>query len=294
MIKSMTGFGQASSQTGKIQLTVEMKSVNHRFLELAVRMPRELISLEEQVKRKIGAYIRRGKVDVFINVERPDGQDQKVVVNWSLAGEYYNAYQALRERFPFQDEAVSPIEFLSLPEIVQLKEPQEDIQKYAKDILDSVELACQQLIHMRKSEGKNLHEDIAKRIESIDHIIDEIRLRTPAVVQQYQERLAYRMKEMLSGHWEGDEGRILTEVAIFAEKVNIDEELIRLASHCQQFMAILQEQEPVGRKLDFLVQEMNRETNTIGSKANDLEISKRVVDLKAELEKIKEQVQNIE
>ncbi|RXT15040.1 YicC/YloC family endoribonuclease [Ammoniphilus sp. CFH 90114] len=294
MIMSMTGYGQAFTQTNDFQITVEMKTVNHRFLEYAIRMPREFSSLEELIKKKAASYLRRGKADIFISIERSAPVEQKLAINWQLAEEYYNTYQLLRERFSIEGESLRPMDLLALPDLVSKDEPKEDIEKYAQVILDCVELACQQLIHMRKSEGKNLEEDLTNRVRLVSEITEDIRLRAPLVVAHYQTRLTNRIKEFLSGKFEGDEGRILTEVAIFSEKANIDEELTRLASHCQQFFVIMQSQEPVGRKLDFLVQEMNREANTIGSKANDLEISKRVVDLKAELEKIKEQVQNIE
>ncbi|WP_134700305.1 YicC/YloC family endoribonuclease [Ammoniphilus sp. YIM 78166] len=294
MLASMTGYGQAFVQQREFDLRVEMRSVNHRFLEISIRMPREFISLEEVIKKKVCEYVRRGKIELFVAMEKSEAAVQNLTMNWSLAKEYYTLYEELVERFPAVEKSIHPTEFLNLPGLVNMQEAREEVDKYLPAVLESVELACQQLIHMRKSEGKNLQSDLTSRLQSIQLWMEEIRFRTPLVSQQYRERLTNRMKEYLTGQWDGDEARILTEVAVFAEKASIDEELTRLSSHCQQFLLILQEAEPVGRKLDFLVQEMNREANTIGSKANDLEISKKVVDLKAELEKIKEQVQNIE
>ncbi len=294
MITSMTGYGQAFVQQSEFDIRVEMKSVNHRFLEISIRMPREFNSLEEVIKKKVSEYVRRGKIDLFVAKEKSEEPVQNLTMNWSLAKEYYNLYEDLVERFPAVEKRIHPTDFLNLPGLVNMQEAREEVGKYLPTVLESVELACQQLLHMRKSEGKNLQSDVTSRIQSIQSWIEQIRSRAPLVAQQFRERLTNRMKEYLSGQWDGDEARIITEVAVFAEKASIDEELTRLSSHCQQFLLILQETEPVGRKLDFLVQEMNREANTIGSKANDLEISKKVVDLKAELEKIKEQVQNIE
>lgn len=275
-------------------MTIEMKSVNHRFLEISVRMPRDLLALEETIKKKIGDYVKRGKIDVFISIEKAEENSGKLHINWTLAEEYFAAYQQLRERFPFEESSVRPVELMNLPEVIRIEEVQKDAQQYLPPILQSVESACQQLIHMRQSEGNHLQEDLTNRILFITQLVDQIRDRGPLVIQHFRDRLSNRMKEFLNGQWEVDEGRILTEVAAFAEKANIDEELTRLASHCKQFLSNLNSTDSVGRKLDFLVQEMNREANTIGSKANDLEISKLVVDLKAELEKMKEQVQNIE
>lgn len=276
------------------QISVEMKSVNHRFLEISVRMPRDLLSLEELIKKKIGDYVKRGKIDVFITIEKAEGISGKLQINWTLAEEYFAVYQQLRERFPFDEPSIRPIELMNLPEMIRIEEVQKDAELYMRPIMQSVESACQQLIHMRQSEGNHLQEDLTNRIQFVTQLVDQIRDRGPLVIQHYRDRLFNRMKEFLNGQWEVDEGRILTEVAVFAEKANIDEELTRLASHCKQFLSNLDSNDMVGRKLDFLVQEMNREANTIGSKANDLEISKLVVDLKAELEKMKEQVQNIE
>lgn len=276
------------------RISIEMKSVNHRFLEISVRMPRDLLSLEEGIKKKISDYVKRGKIDVFINIEKAEAISGKLHINWTLAEEYFGAYQQLRERFPFEEPSIRPIELMNLAEVIRIEEVQKDAQQYLQPILQTVESACQQLIHMRQSEGNHLQEDLTRRIQFITRLVEDIRVRGPLVIQHFRDRLSHRMKEFLNGQWETDEGRILTEVAVFAEKANIDEELTRLASHCKQFLSNLASKDMVGRKLDFLVQEMNREVNTIGSKANDLEISKWVVDLKAELEKMKEQVQNIE
>jgi len=294
MIKSMTGYGQAMVVLDNLQINVEMKSVNHRFKEIAIRMPREFLSLEEPIKKRIGQYVKRGKVDLFITTEQTNEGSNKVHINWSLAGDYYRAYQEITDRFSFSGAALSPVDLMRMPEVLRLEEPLEELERYQDLILQTVDSACQQFLHMRQFEGQYLQEDLTMRIQLITRLVDEIRERSPLVVQHYKERLVSRIKDFLADNGEIDESRLLTEVAVFAEKANIDEELTRLSSHCEQFLTTLNSADSVGRKLDFLVQEMNREINTIGSKANDLGISQRVVDLKAELEKIKEQVQNIE
>lgn len=294
MIKSMTGYGQAIGKLEGFQIHVEMKSVNHRFKEINVRIPGAFLSLEEPIKKRVGSYVKRGKVDLFISVEHLDLGSNQMHVNWSLAGEYYRAYQELTERFAFSGATLSPVDLMNMPEVIHLKESSQELEKYHDLILQSVDSACQHFIHMRQFEGQNLQEDLCKRIELIVHLVKEIEERSPLVAEHYKERLVNRIKDFLGDKGEIEEGRMLTEVAMFAERANIDEELTRLSSHCQQFLTTMHSMDSVGRKLDFLVQEMNREINTIGSKSNDLGISQRVVDLKAELEKIKEQVQNIE
>lgn len=294
MIKSMTGYGQAIIKVDEFQVHVEMKSVNHRFKEIAVRMPREFFSLEDSIKKRVSQYVKRGKVDLFITTEQGNDSGNKVTINWPLAGEYYRAYQEITERFSFSGERLSPVDLMNMPEVLSMEESSEEWERFHEHIIQAVDSACQQFLHMRQFEGQYLQEDLRKRIHLISQLVGEIRERSPLVGEFYKERLVNRIKDFLADNGEIDEGRLLTEVAIFAEKANIDEELTRLSSHCQHFLTTMDSSDSVGKKLDFLVQEMNREINTIGSKANDLGISQRVVDLKAELEKIKEQVQNIE
>ncbi|HJV44162.1 MAG TPA: YicC/YloC family endoribonuclease [Bacillota bacterium] len=292
MIRSMTGYGQAMVETDSYRILVEMKSVNHRFLEISVRIPREQLFLEDPVKKKIGEWVKRGKIDVYVTFERKEGQHKNITLDWSLVDQYVQFMHNLKDRYSIFQESPRFVDVLNLPEVIQVEENDQVPNNQQELLLQTVDSACQQLLHMRKSEGKVLLEDLSGRIAQISRIVEEIRHRAPLVSNFYRERLLQRMNELIPGEME--DTRFLTEVALFAEKANIDEELVRLGSHCQQFLCIVESEEAIGRKLDFLVQEMNREANTIGSKANDIEISQKVVDLKAELEKIKEQVQNIE
>lgn len=294
MIRSMTGYGQAHVSRDGASVVAEARSVNQRFLDISTRMPREWLSLEEEIKKAVARYVKRGKVELSIAWEQTSSARSRASVNWELANEYYEAYQQIAERFRLPARPLTAIELMNLPEVTKIEEEKENLEKYQNLILQAVDSACQQLYHMRQSEGQRLREDLIQRIRAIKRHAEEIETRAPSVARDYKERLELRMKEFLADKWEADEGKLLTEVAIFAERASIDEELTRLYSHCEQFLATLNENDSVGRKLDFLAQEMNREINTIGSKANDLTISRKVVELKAELEKIREQVQNIE
>jgi len=291
MLQSMTGYGQAYTETDDFKISVEMKSVNHRFLEVSLRMPREYMSAEELIKKKVSEFMKRGRIDLFVNMERKSGSQKVLKVNWDLLEQYIAAYNTLNQRFSVQNQVLLG-DLLSMPEVAALEEPENLSQDFVSPLLNTVESACHQLVHMRKLEGKTLTEDLTLRLAKLDKHILEIKERAPNVVRNYRERLSHRMGEFLMK--EIEETRMMTEAALFADRANIDEELVRISSHCRQFIGILQLTEPVGRKLDFLVQEMNREINTIGAKANDLEISQRVVEIKAELEKIREQIQNIE
>ena len=296
MVRSMTGYGQAMMDTNGYQITVEIRSVNHRFCEITIRTGREFIFIEEVAKRKVSEQIKRGKVDLFITIERnKDKTNKKLAVDWQVVSEYVHAHDAIAEKFRLDPSLLRPFELLTLPDAVQLEQPSYDTTEITDSVLETVTNACHQLIHMRESEGKVLKEEISRRIQQSSSFVEEIRNRAPIVTQNYREKLTLRMKDILSGNnWPIDEGKLMNEVALFSERANIDEELTRLVSHFQQFHMTLEMNVPIGRKLDFLVQEMNREVNTIGAKANDIEIGTKVVDLKAELEKIKEQVQNIE
>ncbi|WP_257350151.1 YicC/YloC family endoribonuclease [Pseudalkalibacillus decolorationis] len=293
MIKSMTGFGRSFLESQHYSITTEVKSVNHRFCEVGVRMPRNLSSLEDKVKRTVTKYIQRGKVDVFITINGVIDAQRELEIDWTLLDQYVQSYIKLRERYQFQD----PIDYdklLLLPDVVSIYENEQVTDEFASHIITSISDATIQLVRMREEEGIYLTKDLSNRLSVMEAIIEEIRLVTPEISQGYETRLYKKIKELSNGFVEADESRILTEVALFAEKSNIDEELTRLLSHTQQFKQILSETTTVGRKLDFLVQEMNRESNTIGSKANGFAISKKVIELKSEIEKVKEQVQNIE
>lgn len=289
----MTGFGRAVLEDEQYSITTEIRSVNHRFSEIQVRLPRQLSIIEDKIKRCINEYINRGKVDVWISIDGKRGIERELQVDWSLMDQYVSAQQELNERYKIE-ETIRYSQLLTMPDIVSIKEKDRVSDRFAKQVIDSVENASIQLSKMREEEGKHLNQDLSDRLDNMEGILKEVEKFAPEVQEIYRDRLYKRIKDLTDNHVEVDDTRILTEVALFADKSNIDEELIRLKSHVHQFRDILKESGAIGRKLDFLVQEMNRESNTIGSKANDYSISRNVVQLKSEIEKIKEQVQNIE
>ncbi|MDB5053748.1 MAG: hypothetical protein JWM44_1798 [Bacilli bacterium] len=289
----MTGFGQAIQTNEGYRLQVELKSVNHRFLEMNIRLPREWIRLEDVLKQKIRSVVHRGKVDVFVNIYRETLVDQKVILDWSLAEAYFNAAQQLRAKFGLPD-TFSIQDLLHIPDLITLSDQPDEANPAIQDsLLACTENALRELLFMRDAEGKHLHADLMLRLQVLKSLHQSMQVLAPKVVEQYKIKLQTRIQEMLEGK-PLDEYRILQEAAIYADRSNIDEELTRLDSHFQQFTRLLVHEDPSGRKLDFLLQEMNREVNTIGSKANHTDLLNDVVEMKAELEKMREQVQNIQ
>lgn len=291
MVKSMTGFGRSQKESNDFSITVEIKTVNHRFCEYHIRMPRQLFKIEDKIKKQLGEYVQRGRVEVFVTLEGSGAVHRKVNIDWSLLEEYYQYIQQIKKKYELQQD-ISIHDLLQREEWLQFEEVESKNEELVDLVLVAVEEAAIQLLTMRTSEGKELESDIRHQLTSLEGIIEQLKQYSPLVVSHYRERLAKRMKEFLSGSF--DEQRFMTEVAIFSDKADINEELTRLNSHIQQFEETLKLKEPIGRKLDFLLQEMNREVNTIGSKGNDSKIAKEVVELKSLLEKIKEQIQNIE
>jgi uncharacterized protein (TIGR00255 family) len=287
----MTGFGRSKVISGPFSVNVEIKTVNHRFSEFSIRMPRQLLKIEEKIKKKLNQHIRRGRVEVFVTLEGEGNVTRKVRVDWNLIDEYYQFIQNAKEKYNL-DGNVSLRELLGLEELVHIEESEIGNEELENVVLKGIEEAVILLKQMRHAEGEELKKDITANLYQLETSLIELRKYAPFVVQGYKERLTKRMQEFLSNQY--DEARILTEVAIFADKADINEEMTRLCSHIQQFLQTLEDHEPIGRKLDFLVQEMNREVNTIGSKANDSNIAKMVVEMKSLLEKLKEQIQNIE
>jgi uncharacterized protein (TIGR00255 family) len=290
MVKSMTGFGRSQRESNDLFLTVEIKTVNHRFCEYHIRMPRQLLKIEEKIKKQLNA-IHRGRVEVFVTLGGNGAVHRKVNIDWLLLEEYYQYILKIKEKYMLQSD-VSIHDLLQREEWLQVEEVDLGNEELEKLVNITVEEAANQLMVMRIAEGKELEADIRKQLLLLEDSINEVKQYAPLVVMQYKERLAKRLTDFLSGAL--DEQRFITEVAIFADKADINEELTRLHSHIRQFEETLTESEPIGRKLDFLLQEMNREVNTIGSKANDSKIAKEVVEMKSLLEKVKEQVQNIE
>lgn len=294
MIKSMTGFGRSEYTDGKRNITVEIKSVNHRYSDISIKMPRRYGFAEDKVKNAVKERIRRGKVDVSIMVENITENDVNIKLNTMIAKQYYENLLELRKEFSVEGDIT--LQFLAgLPDVMKAIPDVEDEEEITKAILIPVAEAAADLEKMRAVEGEKLAEDLIAKGRSIRSILDKIAERAPQVSIDYTARLRERITELIGGSIEVPEDRILVEAAIFADKCAIDEEITRLGSHLIQLENIVTKStQPDGKKLDFLVQEMNREANTIGSKANDITITGYMLEIKSEIEKIREQVQNIE
>lgn len=288
MIRSMTGFGRATAQTDGYFITVELKSVNHRYFDFNCRLPRQYGFAEEKLKAYINSRVSRGKIDCFLGVEALDTEDADVLVNHTLASAYVKALKELSQTYSLKDDfgtsAVS-----RFPDVFVLRKADEDEEKLWSLIQPVAEQAVDKFISMREAEGEKMRCDILSHAQTIIDNVSFIEERSPQTVKEYNEKLVTRVHELI-GDVSLDESRIIQEVALFADKVAVAEETVRLRSHISQLRNFLNGEEPIGRKMDFLVQEINREANTIGSKACDVEIARRVVDIKAEIEKIREQI----
>ena len=291
-MKSMTGYGRGEHLNEQYKFTVEMKSVNHRFCEITVRMSRLYLMLEEKIKKLLQQNVARGKIEIFINIEAT-GQNQAAVrVDEGLAKAYYQSLLKLQNILALNDNITLNM-IARFPNIVQVEEPENDLEAVWSGLKEALDQALAQFICSRTQEGNRLKQDIAEKLELLQQILSNIISRAPLVEKNYRERLENRLAAVLP-NGEFDEARVLLEVAILADKCNIDEEIVRLKSHLAQATVFLASEEPIGRQFDFLIQEMNREMNTIGSKANDSLIAQEVIQGKSEIEKIREQIQNIE
>ncbi len=292
MIKSMTGYGRVEGLCDGRNIIVEAKSVNHRFLEIALRIPASLYPLEMEYKKKIAERFKRGRIDVSIRLEGECSDTSKVNLNMDIARDYFDVLSRLKTEFNIQE----PVSIKTLISFRDIFTPPAETQMDA-DFLNSVEKMLQEalsiLVNMRQDEGIVLFSDMQMRLQAIGAIMGEIRLRAPQIVLEYQKRLSDRIKELTAG-LELDAGRLAQEVAVMADRCDITEEIVRMQSHIGQFESLLQSDEAEGRKIDFLLQEMNREINTIGSKGNDADIARQVIEVKSELGKLREQAQNIE
>lgn len=294
MVKSMTGFGRSEYTDDKRVITVEIKSVNHRYCDISVRMPRRYSFAEEKIKSTVKETVRRGKIEVSIMVENTADDDVNIKLNTAIAKQYVDSLNELKSVLGMDDPI--RLEYIaSMPDVLKSVPDVEDEEEITRLLCGTVSDAVKRHDEMRRTEGEKLSEDILMRGSMIAGLVKEIEARSPETVNEYAEKLKARITEMIGGSIVATEERILLEAAVFADKVNVTEETVRLASHIQQLESIItNSSQPDGKKLDFLVQEMNREANTIGSKANDLEITNRVLAIKSEIEKIHEQVQNIE
>lgn len=292
MIKSMTGFGRAMAEKDGYVISVELKSVNHRYFEFNCRLPRQYGFAEEKLKSYVNSKVSRGKVDCFLGIEALDTDNADVVVNHTLASAYIKAMNELAQEYSLKND-ISSVSISRFPDVFVLKKADEDEEKlwdYIKEVADE---AIEKFVAMRETEGEQMKKDVLSRADYILDCVSFIESRSPQTVKEYNDKLIARVHELI-GDASLDENRIIQEVAIYADKVAVAEETVRLRSHISQLKEFLESSEPIGRKMDFLVQEINRETNTIGSKACDVEIARKVVDIKAEVEKIREQIQNIE
>lgn len=292
MVKSMTGYGRAEDTLNGCTITVELRAVNNRYLDCNVRMPRLYLFAEETIKSRVQNTISRGKVDVFVTLDSTGGEQVQVSVNQPLADGYYAALTQLAERYGLsKDISVSLLS--RFPDVLLAEKAEEDVEQRAQDICSVLDRALADFDQMRTREGARLEADVLSRAARIEELVGKVEERSPQTVAEYRAKLEARMNEVLS-NTQLDPARILTEAAIFADKVAVDEETVRLRSHIGQLRHMLEQGGATGRKLDFLIQEFNREANTIGSKCSDIDIARHVVDIKAEIEKIREQVQNIE
>ena len=294
-MKSMTGYGRGERAfDGGVQVTVELRAVNNRYLDCTVKMPRAYIFAEDAMKARVQRAVARGKVDVFVTIARAGGDDVVVTVNETLARSYVEAIQKLHELgLGRARREYYPTDLARFPDVLTVEKRAEDLDEMKERLLSVLDLAIADFNSMREREGERLCADILGRASAIEGLLGEIEERSPQTVSDYRARLEAKMREVLQ-NTQIDEGRLLTEAAIFADKVAVDEETVRLRSHLSQLEEMLSQGGAIGRKLDFLIQEFNREANTVGSKCSDLEITRRVVDMKAEIEKIREQVQNLE
>lgn len=292
MANSMTGFGRANVLFDGRELTMELKSVNHRYLDLSFRMPRHISFIEDEIRRLLAERLTRGHVDVYITYRNTRNDARTAVFDASLLKAYIDAANQCAEQFGLRND-LTATSALRLPDVMDVVEADEDREALIKLADDALEKACAELIEMRRVEGERLCADLLSRLDTVLGLRERIKDRAPLVVEDYRSKLTERIASVLESA-EVDTARLATEIAIFADKANIDEELVRLASHVAAARELLENGNAVGRKMDFIVQEMNREFNTIGSKANDKDITALVIEGKAEIEKIREQVQNLE
>ena len=292
MLKSMTGFGRGDGETTFGKVFVETRSVNHRYCDINVKLPKRLTPFENRIKEIMRAQVSRGRIDIFLKLDNLGEENVHLSVDLHLAEQYYQALQALKKSLRLRDKIT--LELLAgAKDVIIAKEETGDLEPLWQEILPILKRSFQDLDDMKRSEGEILSKDLQQRLERIAQQLGEIKHLSPSRLEAYQNRLRERVRSLLGGS-DVDPSRFQQEVALLAERTDITEEIVRAESHLAQFLTLLKAEEPVGRKMDFLLQEMHREVNTVSAKANDAEISQRVVEIKAELEKIREQVQNIE
>ena len=292
MIKSMTGFGRSEIVEGERKITIEMKSVNHRYFDCSIKMPKKLNIFESRIRETVKKYAQRGKIDIFISYEDNTGSQVSLKYNEDIAKEYFDIFGKISEQFNLPND-VSVSSLSRYPEVIVANETEIDEDELWKFIEKAVMMACEQFVNARNIEGENLKKDILDKLSHMEELVAFVEKRSPEIMKEYRGKLEGKVKELL-GDTTIDESRIATEVIIYADKICVDEETVRLRSHIDHARKCLLSEDSVGRKLDFIAQEMNREANTTLSKANDIDISNTAIELKTEIEKIREQIQNIE
>ncbi len=292
MLKSMTGFGRCEMATDEYKISVEMKAVNHRYLDLSIKMPKKFNYFEAAIRTQLKKYIQRGKVDVFITYEDYTDEKMSLKYNRSLAGEYMDYFRQMADELGIPNDA-TVMRLARCPEVFTMEQVPEDEEHMWQILEKAIDEAAEKFVETRTREGENLKQDLLGKLDYMVTLVDQIEERSPKIVEEYRAKLEDKVKELLEGS-SVDEGRIAAEVVIFADKICTDEETVRLRSHIEATRKELTAGGSVGRKLDFIAQEMNREANTILSKANDLEVSDCAIALKTEIEKVREQIQNIE
>ena len=292
MIKSMTGYGGAKGSAEGLSVSIELKSVNNRYLDVSVKLPRTMLFAEEPIKAAVGRHISRGKVDVFVTVDQSASDDMEVRVNEPLLKGYIEALSAAAEKFGLQND-MTVMSLCRLPDVLSTDRREIDSSALMTGITEILERALTEYDAMRLCEGEKLRDDVLARLETISRLTGVVEENAPKTVAEYRARLEQKLQEVLATA-NIDESRVLTEAAIFADKIAVDEETVRLRSHISQLRGLTNGESPAGRKMDFLIQELNREANTIGSKCQNADIAHVVVELKAEIEKIREQIQNVE
>ena len=294
MIRSMTGFGRCETVINGREITVEIKSVNHRYFEFSCRTPRSYGFLDDKLKNYVNSRVSRGKIDMLVSIGASDEEPCDVTVNHQLVSGYINAFDEISKKYGIPND-VSAVSLSRFPDVFTVHKAPEDEDQITADVLSAAKIAVDAFVAMRERECEKLKEDILSIANTFLSVVGEIEERSPQTVAEYEQRLMERIKQTLAENdVKVDEQRVLTEVAVFADKVAVAEETVRLRSHFDQLSKFLEYDEPVGRKIDFIIQEMNRESNTIGSKVQDAILAHKVVDIKSEIEKIREQVQNIE
>lgn len=292
MLKSMTGYGRTQKVLNGRDILVEIRSVNHRYYEYSSRIPRTYNYIDEKLKVLLKQKISRGKVDVNVSINNIEGRDTAIAINKGVAEGYVNALRSVAEEFNLKDD-ITLSKLIKLPDIFNIQKAPDDEEQVWNDVAEVATEAIEKFVEMREKEGIKLYNDVLEKTSLILEMVGKVEELSPITTENYRNRLYQKLNEILNGK-DFDQQRIITEAAVFAEKIAVDEETVRLRSHISQLVDLLESGDAIGRKLDFIVQEMNREVNTIGSKAQDLNITKLVVDMKAELEKIREQIQNIE